>query len=260
MGTAIASSVRRRVAAHWVLFVVVALFLLAGGLLSDDYGVGYDEPYHRAVGNAALDYIAGDGERAFDQVVDYPSRYYGAVFHAPVVLIERLIGLDDNRAIYLNKHLFTHLFFLIGGFFCYLLVLRLFNNRLLALAAMTLFLLHPRIYAHSFFNANDIPFLAMFMIVLYLVHRAFRRETLGAFLLCGVGIGLLVNLRIMGIALFGAVLVLRALDLLFISKHNGGGALMAGDGRNRRGLRAGRPAHVLRLAAHPLGRFGRAIR
>ena len=262
MGTAVASSVSQRVAAHWALLIVCVLFLLAGALTLGDYGVGYDEPYHRAVGNAALDFIAGDGARAFDQVVDYPSRYYGAVFHAPVVLTERLIGLDDNQDIYLNKHLFTHLFFLISGVFCYLLVLRLFNNRLLALVAMALFLLHPRIYANSFFNANDVPFLAMFMIALYLVHRAFRRETLGAFLLCGVGIGLLVNLRIMGIGLFAAVLALRALDLLVTSQPKGGRSRRATAGTTGAFALAAMLTYYASLPilwADPIGQFPESI-
>ena len=88
---------------------------------------------------------------------------------------------------------------------------------------MALFLLHPRLYAHSFINSKDLPFLAAFMIALYLVHRAFRRETLGAYLLCGVGVGLLVNLRVMGLVLFAAVLVPRALDAAFARGREGRG-------------------------------------
>ena len=201
---------------HWALFAVCALFLLAGALALDGYGnrTPWDERYQRAIGNAALDYLAGDGERAFEQLNLPLDRYYGAVFEAPLALIlERIPGLEDPRGITLGRNLLTHLVFLAGGVFCYLLVLRLFHSRALALAAMVLFLLHPRIYGQSFFNPKDVPFLAAFMVALSLIHRAFRRDTLGAFLLCGVGVGLLVNLRVMGIVLFAAVLALRALDL-----------------------------------------------
>ena len=209
-----ASPLGRLIAAHWALLAVCALSLLVAAFTLDAYGIRVDTLDQRAVGSAALDYLAGDGERAFDQQLFPWDRYYGAAFEAPLVLLlERVIGLEDIRDIYLGRHFLTHLFFLASGVFCYLLVLRLFNNRWLALLAVVLFLLHPRIYAHSFFNPKDVPFLAMFMIALYLVHRAFRRDTLGAFLLCGVGVGLLANLRIMGVLLFAAVLVLRALDL-----------------------------------------------
>ena len=204
------------IAAHWPLAAVCALFLLVGAFALDDYSPSVDLTAQREIGKAALDSLAGDGERAFGQLLRTSDRYYGAALEAPLVLIlERIIGLEDSRDILFGRHFLTHLFFLAGGVFCYLLVLRMFNNRPLALIAMLLFLLHPRIYAHSFFNSKDVPFLAAFMIALYLVHRAFRRDTLGAFLLCGAGVGLLTNLRIMGIVLFAAVLALRALDLAF---------------------------------------------
>ena len=197
---------------HWALLAACALFLLVGALVLDDFGHSPDEFTQRLIGKAALDSLAGG--RELDQL-PLSDRYYGAAFEAPLVLVERILGLEGEREFFLSRHFLTHLFFLAGGVFCYLLVLRLFGNRLLALIAMVLFLLHPRLYAHSFYNSKDIPFAAMLMIALYLVHRAFRRDTLAAFLLCGVGIGLLVNLRIMGIFLFAGVLALRGLDLLF---------------------------------------------
>ena len=252
--------VRRLIAAHWPLWAVCALFLLVAAFLLDDYGMGEDTLPQRRVGIAALDYLAGDGERAFDQLISSWDRYYGAAFEAPLVLLpERILGLEDRRDVLLGRHLLTHLFFLTGGVFCYLLVLRLFNNRWLALIALALFLLHPRLYAHSFFNSKDIPFLAMFMIALYLVHRAFRRDTLGAFLLCGVGVGLLVNFRVMGIVLFAAVLALRALDLLFDKETGGRGrVLLTGAGFALAAVltfHASLPA----LWTDPVGRFAEMV-
>ena len=221
--------VARALAAHWPLWAACALFLLTGALALDDYGTSGDEQYQRLMGKVPLDYLAGDGERAFDQLLNPGDRYYGAAFEAPLALLERIPGLEDPRDVSLGRNFLTHLFFLVGGVFCYLLVQRLFGSRPLALIATILFLLHPRIYAHSFFNTKDIPFLVAFMIALYLVHRAFRRDTLGAFLLCGAGVGLLVNLRIMGVVLFVAVLALRVLDP----------ALAGGAGARRRALLSG---------------------
>ena len=219
-----AASVARRLRRHWALVAVCAVFLIAGALALGDYDRGtYGGPAQRAIGHAALDYLAGDGERAFDQLHHFVDRYYGAAFEAPLALLDRIPGLDDGGDSERVQHIPMHLFFLFGGVCCYLLVLRLFGSRLLALVAMVLFLLHPRIYAHSFYNSKDIPFLVMFMVSLYLIHRAFRRETLGAFILCGAVVGLLVNLRVMGLVLFAAVLALRALDVAFASKHKGGG-------------------------------------
>ena len=194
--------------------IAVALFAVVSIALVDGYGLAGDTRRQRVIAQMNIDYVLGAGDpptRARD-------RYYGVAFEAPLILVERLLGLTDSltdrRAIYLSRHLLTHLFFLAGGWFCYLLSCRLFGDRRLALFALLLFLLHPRIYAHSFFNSKDLPFLAMFMIALYLVQRAFRRDTAAAFAACGVGVGVLINLRIMGVLLFAAVAGLRALDLM----------------------------------------------
>ena len=189
--------------------IALIAFAALGAALLDDYGAASDEAAQRSTGRAVIAYALGDGA-----LPDRHDRYYGAAFEAPLILVERLLGLTDSRAIYLSRHLLTHLFFLTGGFFCWLLTYRLFRDRRLALFALLLFLLQPRLYAHSFFNTKDIPFLVMFMIALYLVQRAFRRDTAGAFALCGLSVGVLVNLRIMGLLLYAAVPALRALDLL----------------------------------------------
>ena len=206
--------------------VVLTLFAAVGVAVLDDYGVSADESSQRMMAVVAADYVFGDGALIGDGPQTnlfnlYHNRYYGVSFEAPLLLAERLLGLTDSRAVHLLRHLLTHLFFLTGGLFCWLLALRLCGDRRLALFALLLYLLHPRLYAHSFFNSKDIPFLAMFMIALWLVERAFRRDTAAAFALCGVGVGVLVDLRVMGLALFAAVPGLRALDLLLAQGRAG---------------------------------------
>ena len=237
-----------------------AAFLIASAFALDDYDLRLDRTAQRGIGEAALDYLAGDGERVFDRVQDYPSRFYGAAFEAPLVLVERILGLRDDRDLLLGRHLPIHLFFIAGGVACYVLALRLFHNRLLALVAMILFLLHPRIYAHSFFNSKDIPFLVAFMVSLYLVHRAFRRETLGAFLLCGAGVGLLANLRIMGLLLFAAVLALRMLDLALASRAHERTRALLTTGAFALAAILTYYASLPALWTDPVGRFAEAVR
>ena len=210
-------SVTRALARHWGALLALALFFAAGLVVLDDYGVVLDSNLHRREAEAHLVYLAGGGDlRAFiDALHIEHDKFYGMAFEIPLVLAERAFGIEDSRGVYLSRYLITHLFYLAGGLFVYLLALRLFGGRLLAVAAMLLFLLHPRLYAHSFFNAKDIPFLATFVIALYLTHRAFRRDSLAAFALLGAAVGVLVNLRIMGLILVAAVPAMRALDFAF---------------------------------------------
>ncbi len=190
-----------------------ALFAVVGVAIADDYGVGRDEIVQREVAIANAIYIITGNINELPVDDDIAYRFYGLAFEMPLLLAERALGLQDSRHIYLTRHLLIHLFFIAGGFACGLLAYRMSGSGWLALFAMLLFLLHPRLYAHSFVNTKDIPFAAMFVIALYLAHRAFRKDTIGAFLLCGIGVGLAINLRPFGLMLPPMILAMRALDL-----------------------------------------------
>ena len=192
--------------------IVCALFLLAGLATAGDYGSMFDGDIQRQIAQANWDYILGRADR-IEPPHHYTERVYGVAFELPLLLAERALGLEDYYYIHRLRLTLTHLFFILGGYFCYRLAYRLGGNRLLALLALLLFLLHPRLYAHSFFNSKDLPFLSMFVIALYMLERAFRRDTLGAFALLGIAVGLLTNLRVAGIMLLPAALAMRGLDL-----------------------------------------------
>ena len=200
----------------WAL-VVCAVFIAVGVAVLDDYGVSWDEFLQREIALETISYVLGQDD---ELMRNHPRRnhlkFYGTAFELPLLIVERVLGLqDDTRAILLSRHILTHLFFIASGFFCYLLIRRLFGSTVIALFAMLLFLLHPRLYAESFVNTKDLPLVAMFMVALFLTHRAFNKDTVGAFLLCGLAVGILINIRILGVVLFAAVPAVRALDLLF---------------------------------------------
>ena len=194
---------------HVVTFVLV-MFVGFGFWVLGDYGVPGDTDDQRDLPLRLIDYLLGQDVRFLHPI----DRFFGVTFEFPLYLVERALGLDDSRDIHLMRHMVTHLFFLTGGLFCYLLVYRMFNSRLLAVVGMLLFLLHPRIYAHSFFNSKDAPFLSMFMICLYLTHWAFERGNVWRFLILGVAVGVLINLRVMGITLFLPIVVIRMMDCI----------------------------------------------
>ena len=208
---------RRRAAPNFLTahsgLVICALFLLVGLALAGDYGISPDDGRQRQIAVGNLDYILGRADRIATR--SYIDRYYGAAFELPLLLAERASGLTDSYQIHRLRLTLTHLFFIVGAFFCYRLACHLFGNRLIAILALLIFLLHPRLYAHSFFNSKDLPFVSMFVITLYLLERAFRRDTGAAFILLGIAVGLLTNLRIMGAMLLPAVLAMRGLDLFY---------------------------------------------
>ena len=205
----------------WAVAILV-LFAAAGAAVVGDYGVSVDADPQRRIAAANLEYVLGrDDALSAHNLPRAHDRYYGMAFELPLLLAERTLGLDDSRTAHLFRHGATHLFWLCGGFACFLLARRLFDSGPLALLAMLLFLLHPRLYAHAFFNSKDVPFLATFMIALCLVHRAFEKDTVRAFVVLGAAAAVLTNLRIMGVMLVAAVLGMRALDLLHAAQRSG---------------------------------------
>ena len=199
----------RRVPFWAQALALCALFAIVGIVGLDDYGIASDDPLERGTAQQTLDYALGVSE----EPPNWHNRYYGVAFSLPLLMAERALGLQNKRSIYLLHHLATHLFFIAGGFACGMLAYRMLGSKWIALFSMLTFLLHPRLYAHSFFNTKDIPFAAMLIIALYLAHRAFRKDTAGAFLLCGIAVGLAINLRVFALMLPPMLLAMRALDL-----------------------------------------------
>ena len=207
----------RRVPFWAQALAVCALFAIAGVAALDDYGMDVDALGPRRIAIATANYIVtGNTDVLYEGRSDF--YYYGIAFETPLLLVERSLGLQDLRHIYLMRHLLTHLFFIAGGFMCGMLAYRTLGSRWAALMAMLLFLLHPRLYAHSFFNAKDIPFAALIVIALYLTHRAFRKDTFGAFLLCGIVAGLAINMRPFGLMLLPMIPATLAPDLWRVGK------------------------------------------
>ena len=192
---------------HSLALGVWCLFLAAGLAIVDDYGVSADAGGQRVGTPNAVNYVL-HGDPPLLQID--ADRFYGAAFELALFLLtERVLGLEDPRHVHLARHVLTHLFFLLGGFCCYLLARRLSGDRLVALLVMLLFLLSPRLYAHSFFNSKDPAFASAFVMALLFASRAFDKDSLGAYRWCGAAAGLLVHLRIMGVVLFAVVLVFR---------------------------------------------------
>ncbi len=201
-------SVFRRSACSLPLAVCVVA-AIAGLAVVDDYGVSVDEESRRLIGARAADYVLGKN----DEMLHHFDRVMGVAFELPLYIVEHVLGLDDSRSVFLARHLLSHWFFVASGFFCALLTLRLTNSRSIAVVTMLLFMLHPRLYAHSFFNTKDVPFAGMFMISLYVLWRAFDRSAWRSFVLAGVAVGCLTSMRVMGLALVFGATVLQLLDV-----------------------------------------------
>jgi len=170
-------------------------FLIIGISIYRDYGVGIDEPSHRNNGLMSIAYIMKGDQSLFH----YDIRYYGPAFEMLLVTIEKIFNLTDNlRAVYLMRHLVTFLLFYTSIFFFYELCKYRFNNWKFGLLGSLFLILSPRIFADSFFNSTDIPFLSIFIISIYTLIQYLNKKTLLRAIPHAIVCAILIDIRIMG--------------------------------------------------------------
>lgn len=138
-----------------VLFFL--LVLVTGIAIFRDYGVHYDEKLQINVAVNNYRYI-NQGDPA---LLTFKDRYYGIFFELPLLVLFN--GLASPWMLY-GRHLTVFLTFFCGLICFYFLSKRLFGNGVWALLAVGLLAIHPRIFADSFYNSKDIPFLVFFML------------------------------------------------------------------------------------------------
>ncbi len=193
-------------------YLGLALFsgaLIIGISTYKGYGISWDEGIQRQLGEATYNYLF----HGQDSLKYSHNKEYGIAFELPLFMLEKIMHLTDTRAIYLMRHLVTHIFFLISALFFFLLIDYLYRNKLLAAFGILCLLTTPLIYGHSFFNSKDVVFLSMFIICFYIMAVAFERNSLRWHILLGISLAILMNIRVMGILLLGFACLFFALDI-----------------------------------------------
>jgi hypothetical protein len=190
-----------------LLFVV---FFVAGLLTYKDYGVAWDEPLQRGPGLLSYNYAFHGNQELFQK----PNDNHGAGFEIPLIILEKGFHLTDKRDIFLMRHMVTHVLFLLSALALYILSLRLFKNKFLASLGFLLLACAPRLYAHSYFNSKDLPFLSMFIITLAFCRLAFNKDRPALFFILGLLCGYATSIRIMGIMLGVFILLFLLIDLV----------------------------------------------
>lgn len=210
---------------NWIFFCekhLVAILFFAALLLGiwglPYHGITWDEPAQRIIGAQNYGYIFL-GEKELKESF---TRDYGPAFELPLHAIERYVNYQDLRYLYWMRHFFTHLFFLLGAYFFFKIIDELYQNKTLAVVGFLFLVLMPVIYGHSFFNTKDIPFLSMFVITYYSAVKAYYQPSLKRYLVLGLCMGLLINLRIVGLMLFGCLSLFMFLEMFIKSPQRPG--------------------------------------
>jgi hypothetical protein len=227
----------------WRKFLPVVFLILADLLLLlfiyDDYGIGWDENSSRDIGvhnalvaNKTFGYLFFEKEALHNRVMQklptekqqsylnddyldqYQYRMYGPAFELGLVGLEAILGIEDDRSLYLMRHVVTHLFFLFGLLVFYLLLFHHFQDWRISLLGTFMLLMIPRLFAHSFFNPKDIPFLVSCILSAFTMVRFLDRPGWKWACLHGLTCAIAVDIRIIGIIFPALTIGMAGLEIL----------------------------------------------
>lgn len=177
-----------------ISILLFAAFIVIGLSITDDYGVAWDDHLQTEIGKLNFEYATGQNS----DILEYHDRYYGSAFEMPIYAIQQLFDSFPSQVF--ARHLITHFYFLLALFFLFRLLLRLFKSFPLAILGVLFLYLSPRIFAHSFFNTKDLPFLSTFIISLYTLWKFSEKpKSLKRTLIHAISCAFLIDIRLIGL-------------------------------------------------------------
>jgi len=190
---------------HLISYLLFFSYLILGIMIYDDYGISWDEYFHRISGFVSLNFFRElfgldvyPGLEHSTEFFKEDTKLYGVLFDLPMAFLEKKLSLTDYQEYYYLRHFSNFFIFYLSSIFFYLILRKRFTS-LLSLVGLLFWVLSPRIFAESFYNLKDSVFLSFFVISLYfgvkfLDHLTYKNAILSA-LTCGLSIGI----KILGI-------------------------------------------------------------
>ena len=208
---------------------IVILILFFGLKISEDYGISVDEDARRKGGQSFIKYIAeaiGVDNPSFKYIPEVQETTsgwmapYGMVFEFATIIIEEMLGLEDEGAVLLLRHKINFIFYFIGVIFFFLLGKEIFGNDYIALLGTFIFILHPRIFGNSFYNPKDIIFLSSISISTYCSIKFIKVQNLIWCIIAAISIGLAISIRPFGLYLIFLLLLFYIFEKFIFSSFN----------------------------------------
>jgi hypothetical protein len=201
-----------------ILVILLLTVLVLGLFIYKDYGFGADETVNRKNGAVTLNYTIGVINHIFNtdlswrdakvseysvDLNNYRDRDYGVAFDLPILIVERVLQLNDSAAQYQLRHLATHLLFLCSLCAFYFLIKDRYQDSFLALMSAGMFYFSPRFFGESFYNNKDIAFCSIFLIASYFSFKFLKHLNVKHALMAAFFTGLAVDIRVIAIMLPG---------------------------------------------------------
>jgi hypothetical protein len=168
-------------------FFIFLIFFVIGLNVYKDYGISFDENFHRETGRLYYYFLKGFfinldlSEKVFAS--DIKIAIQDVAFREPVffdMIAEFYIDLKNITAIeevFFIRHLLNFLFFLVGCYFFYLVLIKIFENRIYAYLGILFLFFSPRIFSEAFYNNKDIILLSVTIVFIFFSIKFFEKQS-----------------------------------------------------------------------------------
>ena len=212
------------------LFLVIYFFL--GAYQSINTGISFDEYHENLNWKTNLSGIKEIFENKTNKILlNYEDKYHGIGFNwisNPIQILiykslSNYLNINDYGSLLIAKHPVVFITFFISGIFFYLICNLVIRNNNFSFISTSIYLLHPYLFGHSFFNSKDIPFLSLWVICTYLIIKFIKNLvdskliTKKFILIFSLATALLISIRIVGLIIFLQYLIFI---LAFIENKN----------------------------------------
>lgn len=209
---------------HLGTVVVSALFVIylaVGIAIHADFGISWDEPISRTNGLVNLRYVEEkfapdlltDELKRQPDLYSWPDKDYGVAFELPLVALEQIFGIDQERP-YEFRHLIVFLFSALGVLAVYKTACFVYRDYRIGLLAASMLVLSPRIFGESFYNSKDIVFMAAISMATYTMICLISRPRVMLAIAHGAICAFAIDVRIMGVVMVAATVGMLAVRVL----------------------------------------------
>ena len=184
------------------LINIAFLSLFSVGIyFAKDFGISWDEPWHRMHGKSTLAFIArlfgidkilGN----FEHIPDPNTWGYSALFEMFFILFEKLLLIEETRNIYILRHTLNFTIYFFGAYMFFLFIKEHTQNLSISFIVSMFYLINPRLLGHGFFNCKDSIAQALVACSLLPLYLAFKTSSRKWFIISGIIIGLSIVVRI----------------------------------------------------------------
>ena len=179
------------------------LTFIFGLYFSQDYGIPWDEKWHRNKGKETVAYIAKTFK--LDQILsiredipelDIKIGGYGSFFDVICTISEKVFSVNNKREAYLLRHKINFSIYFLGVYLIYLFSKELFKNRYIGFLTSMFYFLHPRLFAHGFYNGKDSIAQALVACALYPMLMVYKHKEVKWPIISGLIMGIAITTRI----------------------------------------------------------------